>query len=201
MASNKPWPWSHCRPRVGCSTTAEVLSNVVRSTQKGPFTSTDGKLRKFTHGAEVDLKFLVKKNKDRIVAKGESDVRGQPPRDAVLGCVFHHGLPTKELSAGKGGCMREGCWFYGPGSKAAKTSTATRNKGGCGKTPHAVRNCGGPAGVVNSGVVHQRRPDGSSAGAKQAGSDSDLWPMGRTGPVRRRGGEVKGGETRAKTNS
>jgi hypothetical protein len=78
------------------STTAEVLSNVVRSTQKGPFTSTDGKPRKFTHGAEVDLKFLVKKNKDRI-AKGKTFVDSR--HDAVLGCVFHS-LPTKELSPG-----------------------------------------------------------------------------------------------------
>jgi hypothetical protein len=37
------------------STTKEVLSNVVRSKNKGPFTSTDGELRKFTGGAEVDL--------------------------------------------------------------------------------------------------------------------------------------------------
>jgi hypothetical protein len=56
--------------------------------REGLFTSTDGKLRKFTHDAEVDLKFLVKKHKDRI-ANGEKllDRKG----DAVLGCVFHRG--------------------------------------------------------------------------------------------------------------
>jgi hypothetical protein len=44
------------------STTKEVLSNVIRSRQKGPFTSTDGKFRKFTDRAEVDLKFLVEEH-------------------------------------------------------------------------------------------------------------------------------------------
>jgi hypothetical protein len=76
--------------------TAEVLSNVVRSTQKGPFTSTDGKLRNFTDDAEVDLRFLVKKHAEGI-AKGETFVDSR--HDVVLACVFHS-LPTKELSAG-----------------------------------------------------------------------------------------------------
>jgi hypothetical protein len=46
------------------STTAEVFSSVVRSKQRGPFTSTDDKLRKFTRGAEADLEFLVEKHKE-----------------------------------------------------------------------------------------------------------------------------------------
>jgi hypothetical protein len=68
------------------STTKEVLSNVIRSTQKGLFTSTDGKFRKFTDKAEVDLQSLVEKHEDDI-ANGEKlvDRKG----DAVLGCVFH----------------------------------------------------------------------------------------------------------------
>jgi hypothetical protein len=63
------------------STTAEVLSNVIRSKQKGPFTSTDGKPREFTDKAEVDLKCLVEEHADDI-AKGKTfvDRRG----DAVL---------------------------------------------------------------------------------------------------------------------
>ena len=65
-------------------TTTEVLSNVVRSKQKGPFTSTDGLYRKFTHGAEVDLMSLVEKHKEDI-AKGRTFVDREG--DAVLGCV------------------------------------------------------------------------------------------------------------------
>jgi hypothetical protein len=73
-----------------------VLSNVIRSEQKGPFTSTDGKLREFTYRAEVDLKYLVDKHEDDI-ANGEELV--DRCGDAVLACVFHS-LPTAELSAG-----------------------------------------------------------------------------------------------------
>jgi hypothetical protein len=64
------------------STTKEVLSNVIRSKQKGPFTSTDGQCRKFTADAEVDLKFLVEKHKEDI-AKGKTFVDSR--HDAVLG--------------------------------------------------------------------------------------------------------------------
>jgi hypothetical protein len=68
------------------STTTEVLSNVIRSKQKGPFTSTDGQCRKFTVEAEVDLQFLVEKHKDDI-AKGRAFVERKG--DAVLlACVF-----------------------------------------------------------------------------------------------------------------
>jgi hypothetical protein len=73
-----------------------VLSNVIRSTQKGPFTSTDGLCRKFTDDAEVDLQFLVEKHKEDI-AKGKRfavDSR----HDAVLACVFYS-LPTEVLAA------------------------------------------------------------------------------------------------------
>ena len=78
------------------STTTEVLSNVIRSKQKGPFTSTDGQCRKFTDDAEVDLQFLVEKHKDDI-AKGRTFVDSR--HDAVLACVFYS-LPTKVLSGG-----------------------------------------------------------------------------------------------------
>jgi hypothetical protein len=64
------------------STTKEVLSNVIRSEQKGPFTSTDGKYRKFTDDAEVDLQFLVEKRKEDI-ANGETFVDREG--GAVLG--------------------------------------------------------------------------------------------------------------------
>jgi hypothetical protein len=74
-----------------------VLSNVIRSEQKGPFTSTDSKSRKFTHGAEVDLAFLVVKKHKEDIAQGKPVVDSR--HDAVLGCVFHS-LPTKELSGG-----------------------------------------------------------------------------------------------------
>jgi hypothetical protein len=77
--------------------TNEVLSNVVRSKQKGPFTSTDGKLWKFTGGAAVKLKYLVEKNADHI-ANGEAFV-DSCDGGVVLACVFYS-LPTKELSGG-----------------------------------------------------------------------------------------------------
>ena len=80
---------------------------MVRSTQKGPFTSTDGKLREFTRGAEVDLEFLVEKHAEPI-ANGETFV--DRSGDAVLACVFHS-LPTEELSAGfaEGLAKQKGC--------------------------------------------------------------------------------------------
>jgi hypothetical protein len=122
------------------STTAEVLSNVIRPTQKGPFTSTDGKLRKFTHDAQVDLQFLVKKHKEDI-AKGKTFVDSR--HDAVLGCVFHT-LPTKELSGGfaEGRMYETGLisWIRGQSCK-----DLNRNRGGGGATPNAVENCGGSA--------------------------------------------------------
>jgi hypothetical protein len=125
------------------STTAEVLSNVVRSKQKGPFTSTNGQYRKFTDKAEVDLKLLVEKHAEDIavVAKWEAlvDSRG----DAVLGCVFHS-VPTEELSAdfAEGRCMRGGLisWI-----REQSCKDLNRNKGGGGKIPHAVTTCGGSA--------------------------------------------------------
>jgi hypothetical protein len=66
---------------------------VIRSKQKGPFTSTDGKCRKFAGDAEVDLQFLVEKHKEDI-AKGRTFVDREG--DAVLACVFYS-LPTKVL--------------------------------------------------------------------------------------------------------
>ena len=78
------------------STTKEVLANVVRSTHKGPFTSTDGLYRKFTDKAEVDLQFLVEKHEEDI-ANGATFVDRKG--DAVLGCVFYS-LPSKALAGG-----------------------------------------------------------------------------------------------------
>jgi hypothetical protein len=69
------------------------LSNAVRSTQKGPFTSTDGQLRKFKDEAEVKLESLVEEHEDGI-AKGKAFVDSQG--GVVLACVFYS-LPTKEL--------------------------------------------------------------------------------------------------------
>jgi hypothetical protein len=77
--------------------TNEVLSNVVRSKQKGPFTSTDGKYRKFTDDAAVKLTYLVKKHADHI-ANGEAFV-DSCDGGVVLACVFYS-LPTKVLSGG-----------------------------------------------------------------------------------------------------
>ena len=81
--------------------TTDVLSNVVRSKTKGPFTSTDGKYRKFTDDAEVDLQFLVEKHKEDI-AKGRTSVDSCDD-GVVLACLFacvFYNLPTKELSPG-----------------------------------------------------------------------------------------------------
>jgi hypothetical protein len=62
------------------------------------FTSTDGKLRKFTRGAEVDLEFMAEKHAEDI-ANGEKLVDRRGARRSLLACVFHS-LPTEELSAG-----------------------------------------------------------------------------------------------------
>jgi hypothetical protein len=96
-------------------TTTEVLSNVIRSKQKGPFTSTDGQCRKFTDEAEVDLQFLVGKHKDDI-AKGRTFVERKG--DAVLACVFYS-LPTEVPSAGfaEGRMYERGFDFVDPGAK------------------------------------------------------------------------------------
>jgi hypothetical protein len=74
-----------------------LLSDVVRSKQKGPFTSTDGKLRKFTGDAAVKLKYLVKKHADHIT-NGEAFV-DSCDGGVVLACVFYS-LPTKVLPGG-----------------------------------------------------------------------------------------------------
>jgi hypothetical protein len=122
------------------STTKEVLSNVIRSASKGPFTSTDGKYRKFTHGAEVDLTFLVKKHKEDI-AKGKPFV--DSCHDAVLGCVFHR-LPTKELSGGfaEGRVYETGLITLIRGQSCIDLN---RNRRGGGGTPNAVLTCDGSA--------------------------------------------------------
>jgi hypothetical protein len=63
---------------------------VVRSKQKGPFTSTDGKYRKFTGDAAVKLRYLVNKHADHI-ANGEAFV-DSCDGGVVLACVFYRQL-------------------------------------------------------------------------------------------------------------
>jgi hypothetical protein len=151
-------------------TTTEVLSNVVRSKTKGPFTSTDGKYRKFTDDAEVDLQFLVKKHKEGI-ANGETFVDRKG--DAVLGCVFYS-LPTKLLAGGFAeGRMYERALILWVREQSECCQNLNYSSGQWGWWGHAQ----GRGDVRGVGVVH-RRPDGSgcqggvgaSRGAKQAGA-------------------------------
>jgi hypothetical protein len=123
------------------STTKEELSNVVRSKQKGHFTSTDGKPRKFTRGAEVDLEFMAEKHEEDI-ANGEKFV-DRARGDAVLACVFHS-LPAVELSTGfaEGRMYERGLISW---TRQQSCKDPNRNRGGSGKTPQAVLNCGGSA--------------------------------------------------------
>jgi hypothetical protein len=124
------------------STTTEVLANVVRSTNKGPFTSTDGLYRKFTAEAEVDLQFLVEKHKEDI-AKGRTFVDRKG--DAVLGCVFYS-LPSKALAGGFAeGRMHERALVLWIREQSAYCHDLNYNNGGGGRTPHAVATCGGSA--------------------------------------------------------
>ena len=74
---------------------------MVRSKQKGPFTSTDGKYRKFTDDAEVDLQFLVEKHKEDI-AKGRTFV-DSCDGGVVLACVFYRQLADQSA-------IRRLCW-------------------------------------------------------------------------------------------
>jgi hypothetical protein len=124
------------------STTTEVLSNVIRSKQKGPFTSTDGQCRKFTDDAEVDLQFLVEKHKDDI-AKGRTSVERKG--DAVLACVFYS-LPTEVISAGFAeGRMYERGLILWIREQSECCHDLNFNSGGAGRTPYAVATCGGSA--------------------------------------------------------
>jgi hypothetical protein len=124
-----------------------VLSNVVRPKHKGPFTSTDGKYRKFTDDAEVDLAFLVKKHKEDI-AKGKPFVDSR--HDAVLACVFYS-LPTEVLSGGfaegrrKGGSMYEKGLILWIRKQSEYCQDLNCNNGGDGRTPTGVARCGGSA--------------------------------------------------------
>jgi hypothetical protein len=124
------------------STTTEVLANVVRSTQKGPFTSTDGLYRKFTDEAEVDLQSLVEDHKEDI-ANGRTfvDKKG----DAVLGCVFYS-KPSKVLSAGFAeGRMYERALVLWIREQSAYCQDLNSNRGGGGATPKNVGKSGGSA--------------------------------------------------------
>jgi hypothetical protein len=139
-----------------CCTTTEVLSNVVRSKNKGPFTSTDGLYRKSTHDAEVDLQFLVKKHKVDI-ANGETFVDREG--DAVLGCVFYS-LPTKLLAGGfSEGRMYERALILWIREQSERCHDLNFNRGGAGRTPKDVATCGesawftgGPTEVVAKAV-------------------------------------------------
>jgi hypothetical protein len=124
------------------STTKKVLANVVRSTHKGPFTSTDGLYRKFTDEAEVDLQSLVEDHK-KDIAKGRTfvDKKG----DAVLGCVFYS-KPTEVLSAGFAeGRMYERALILWIREQSAYCKDLNSNNGGGGATPKNVATCGGSA--------------------------------------------------------
>jgi hypothetical protein len=124
------------------STTREVLSNVVRSKQKGPFTSTDGKYRKFTDDAEVDLQFLVEKHKEDI-AKGRMFVDSR--HDAVLACVFYS-LPTKVRPGGFAeGRMHERGLILWIRERSEYCHDLNFSSGGAGRTPNDVATCGGSA--------------------------------------------------------
>jgi hypothetical protein len=140
------------------SATTEVLSNVIRPKQKGPFTSADGKCRKFTGDADVDLQFLVEKHKEDI-AKGRTFVDKEG--DAVLACVFHS-LPTKVLPGGFAeGRMHERGLVLWIRERSEYCHDLNLSSGGAGRTPNGVATCvvsgmgGGGVGVV------RRRPGGS----------------------------------------
>jgi hypothetical protein len=124
-------------------TTKEVLSDVVRPKHKGPFTSTDGKYRKFTDGAEVDLTFLVKKHKEDI-AKGKTFADSR--HAAVLACVFYS-LPTEVLSGGlfAEGRMYENGLILWVRKQSEYCQDLNYNNGGGGRTPTGVARCGGSA--------------------------------------------------------
>jgi hypothetical protein len=169
------------------STTTEVLSNVIRPKQKGPFTSTDGKCRKFTGGAEVDLQFLVEKHKEDI-AKGRTFVDKEG--DAVLACVFHS-LPTKVLPGGfaEGRLQERGLvlWIR---ERSEYCHDLNLSSGGAGRTPNGVATCvvSGMGGGGRRGSPAARRKwlprryagTGASRGAKQAGPGSGRSRTGRS---------------------
>ena len=115
---------------------------MIRSEQKGPFTSTDGKCRKFTDDAEVDLQLLVEKHKEDI-AKGRTFVDREG--DAVLACVFYS-LPTKVLSGGFAeGRMYERGLILWIREQSEYCQDLSYNNGGGGRTPKDVAKCGGSA--------------------------------------------------------
>jgi hypothetical protein len=109
----------------------------------------DDKLRKFTHGAEVDLEFLVKKHKEDIT-KGGAFVRGQPLR---RGPWLRIPQPTACRPKGYQQALlkAEGCMMYERGLilwiREQSCKDLNRNKGGGGATPYAVRNCGARGAV------------------------------------------------------
>ena len=136
------------------STTTEVLANVVRSTNKGPFTSTDGKYRKFTVKAEVDLQSLVEEHEEDI-AKGRTfvDTKG----DAVLGCVFYS-LPSIALAGGFAeGRMYERALVLWIREQSAYCQDLNSNSGGGGATPKNVATCGGSAWFTGGPSRHGQR--------------------------------------------
>jgi hypothetical protein len=124
-----------------------VLSNVVRSKQKGSFTSTDGKYRGFTDDAAVKLRYLVKKHADRI-ANGEAFV-DSCDGGVVLACVFYSS-PNKVLPGGfaEGRMYERGILWIREQSEYCQG--LNYNKGGGGATPKGVakwRSAGGRRGA------------------------------------------------------
>jgi hypothetical protein len=135
-----------------------VLSNVVRSKQKGPFTSTDGELRKSKNEAEVKLKSLVEEHENGI-AKVKTFVDSQG--GVVLACVFYS-LPTSQ-GAIRGLSFRKYerglvLWIR---EQSEYCQDPNYNKGGAGATPLDVATCGGSAwftgGPVEVVQVQQAR--------------------------------------------
>jgi hypothetical protein len=128
-------------------TTTEVLSNVVRSKQQGPFTSTDGKYRKFTDGAATKLRYLVEKHKEDI-ANGEAFV-DSCAGGVVLACVFYS-LPTKVLSGGfaEGKMYERGLilWIR-ERSEYCQDATSITTVGVVGSLPRTWRRAGGRRGL------------------------------------------------------
>jgi hypothetical protein len=128
------------------STTKEVLSNVVRSKQKGPFTSADGKYRKFTDDAATKLRYLVEKNADHIANNGEAFVDSCAGGVVLaLACVFYS-LPTKVLSGGfAGGRVYERGLILWIRERSGYCHDLNYSSGGGGRTPNDVGKCGGSA--------------------------------------------------------
>jgi hypothetical protein len=152
-----------------------LLSNVIRSKQKGPFTSTDGKCRKFTGDAEVDLTFLVKKHKEDI-AKGKTFVDSR--HDAILACVFYS-LPTKVLSGGftEGRMYERGLTLWIREQSECCQDLNYNNGGGPGALPRTWRSAGGRRGSPVARRERRRPEPRSEASGPRFGPHGCAHPL------------------------